>query len=84
MRVEMFGTAFTAQHSDARVTDQLVYKWSHSRAVIATVLVQEYEKLIETGWKPTRAEKFDGIILCDSSVVATKNSWKSASLKITF
>jgi hypothetical protein len=56
MRVEMLGTAFTAQHSDARVLDQLVYKWSHSRAVIATVLVQEYTKLIETGWKPTRAE----------------------------
>jgi hypothetical protein len=56
MRVEMLGTAFTAQHSDARVLDQLVYKWSHSRAVIATVLVQEYHKLVETGWKPTRAE----------------------------
>lgn len=32
MRVEMLGTAFTAQHSDSRVLDQLIYKWSHSRA----------------------------------------------------
>jgi hypothetical protein len=31
MRLEMLGTAFTAQHSDARVLDQLVYKWAHSR-----------------------------------------------------
>jgi hypothetical protein len=33
MRLEMLGTAFTAQHSDARVLDQLVYKWAHSRYV---------------------------------------------------
>jgi len=56
MRVEMLGTAFTAQHSDARVLDQLIYKWSHSRAVIAGVLAAEYVKLNESGWSPTRAE----------------------------
>ena len=56
MRVEMLGTAFTAQHSDARVLDQLVYKWSHSRAVIASVLKEEYAKLSETGWRISRAE----------------------------
>jgi hypothetical protein len=57
MRIEMLGTAFTAQHSDARVLDQLLYKWPHSRAVIANVLVEEYMKLIETcGWEPTRSE----------------------------
>jgi hypothetical protein len=33
MRVEILGTGFTAQHSDARVLDQLVYKWHHSRQV---------------------------------------------------
>jgi hypothetical protein len=33
MRLEMLGTDFTAQHSDARVLDQLVYKWAHSRYV---------------------------------------------------
>lgn len=32
MRVEMLGTAFTAQHSDSRVVDHLIYKWAHSRA----------------------------------------------------
>ena len=36
-RVELLGTAFTAQHSDCRVIDQLLYKWPHSRAVIAKV-----------------------------------------------
>mmetsp|Transcript_10337 Transcript_10337/g.15543 ORF Transcript_10337/g.15543 Transcript_10337/m.15543 type:complete len:421 (-) Transcript_10337:68-1330(-) len=56
MRVEMLGTAFTAQHSDARVLDQLIYKWSHSRAVIAEVLAEEVLKLIESGWSPNRGE----------------------------
>ena len=56
MRIEMLGTAFTAQHSDARVLDQLIYKWSHSRSVIAKVLAEEYAKLCESGWTLTRAE----------------------------
>ena len=56
MRLEMLGTAFTAQHSDARVIDQLIYKWSHSRAVIAKVLVEEYRKTISSGWCITRQE----------------------------
>lgn len=55
-RVEMLGTAFTAQHSDARVLDQLLYKWPHSRAVIADVLLEEWAKLLATGWVVTRAE----------------------------
>jgi hypothetical protein len=50
MRIEMLGTGFTAQHSDARVLNQLVYKWSHSRSVIAKVLSEEYAKLCESGW----------------------------------
>jgi hypothetical protein len=37
MRVEVLGTGFTAQHSDARVLDQLLYKWAHSRRVIGEV-----------------------------------------------
>lgn len=52
----MLGTGFTAQHSDARVLDQLLYKWPHSRAVIAKVLSNEYSKLKDTGWQPTREE----------------------------
>ena len=56
MRIEMLGTAFTAQHSDARVLDQLLYKWPHSRAVIAKVLAEEYTKLYVSGWTSTRGE----------------------------
>lgn len=56
MRIEMLGTAFTVQHSDARVVDQLLYKWPHSRAIIAQVLTLQLSKLIESGWEPTREE----------------------------
>ena len=56
MRIEMLGTAFTAQHSDSRVVDQLLYKWAHSRAVVAKVITKEYIKLSESGWIFTREE----------------------------
>lgn len=56
MRLEMLGTGFTCQHSDARVLDHLIYKWSHSRAVIAKVLTQEYHKLVASGWAVTRKD----------------------------
>lgn len=56
MRIEMLGTVCTLQHSDARVLDQLLYKWPHSRAVIASVMQEEYTKLTNSGWSPTRSE----------------------------
>jgi hypothetical protein len=37
-RLELLGLSFTPQHSDARVLEQLLYKWEHSRAVIGRVL----------------------------------------------
>jgi hypothetical protein len=56
MRLELLGTSFIPQHSDARVLDQLVYKWDHSRRLIASVLADKYADLIDTGWRVTHAE----------------------------
>ncbi|KAM3577219.1 hypothetical protein VYU27_000901 [Nannochloropsis oceanica] len=56
MRIEILGTGFTAQHSDARVLDQLLYKWTHSRRVIGEVLAEEYALVAKTGWKVTKGE----------------------------
>ena len=56
MRVELLGLSFTAQHSDARVLDQIVYKWKHSRQVLARVLTEKYADLVQAGWSPTTAE----------------------------
>ena len=56
MRVELLGLSFTPQHSDARVLEQIIYKWQHSRRVIAQVLVDKYTALAQTGWQITPAE----------------------------
>ena len=56
MRVELLGLSFTPQHSDARVVDQLVYKWRHSRKIIARVLAEKYTELGQSGWQTTPAE----------------------------
>lgn len=51
MRTELLGLSYIPQHSDARVLDQLMYKWAHSRAVIAKVLTDKYVDLAATGWQ---------------------------------
>lgn len=56
MRLELLGTSFTPQHSDARVLDQVIYKWEHSRQIIADALVQKYLDLASAGWWPTTSE----------------------------
>jgi len=55
-RIELLGTAFTCQHSDARVLDQLIYKWSHTRAIVAEVLADKAGALVAAGWRPTEDE----------------------------
>jgi hypothetical protein len=50
MRLELLGLSFIPQHSDARVLDQLLYKWDHSRRIIADVLFDKYRDLLATGW----------------------------------
>ena len=52
----MLGTGFTPQHSDARVLDQLLYKWPHSRSVLANVIQEEMKKLVLSGWTLTRQD----------------------------
>ena len=56
LRLELIGLSVTPQHSDARVLDQIVYKWHHSRLIIAEVLRDKYTALAQTGWQVSRAE----------------------------
>jgi hypothetical protein len=56
MRLELLGTSFVPQHSDARVLDQLIYKWDHSRRIIARVLADKYADLDDAGWKVGRKQ----------------------------
>jgi hypothetical protein len=50
MRIELLGTSMIPQHSDARVLDQLLYKWRHTRVVLAKVLTDKYADTLATGW----------------------------------
>ena len=50
MRMELLGLSFIPQHSDARVLDQLLYKWDHSRRILADVIADKYLDLQKTGW----------------------------------
>jgi hypothetical protein len=55
-RLEMLGPSFIAQHSDARVLEQLIYKWAHARQVIAESLCESYERLRVDGRLVSRTE----------------------------
>ncbi|HRI13998.1 MAG TPA: glucuronate isomerase [Verrucomicrobiota bacterium] len=56
MRLELLGTSFTPQHSDARVLDQLIYKWKHTRAELTRCLAAKYAGLEAASWPVTDAE----------------------------
>lgn len=55
-RLEMLGATFIAQHSDARVLDQLLYKWPVSRKVIAEALTETYSSLADAGRPVTEGD----------------------------
>src|SRR5690606_18400159 len=56
MRMELLGPTFIPQHSDARILEQLLYKWHHSREIIARVLGDKYADLATTGWRVSEQE----------------------------
>jgi len=49
-RLELLGTSMIPQHSDARVIDQVLYKWGHSKRIIGDVLAAKYGDLLASGW----------------------------------
>ena len=57
-RFELLGPSFIPQHSDARVLEQLIYKWQHARASIASVLCDTYIRLLDSG-RPVSTVEID-------------------------
>ena len=53
MRMELLGTSFIPQHSDARVLEQVIYKWEHSREVLGKVMAEKYAGLVAAGRRVT-------------------------------
>jgi hypothetical protein len=55
-RLELLGATTIPQHSDARILDQLIYKWQHSRRAISRALYESYSRLIADGYPLTRSQ----------------------------
>jgi hypothetical protein len=54
-RLEMLGTSFIPQHSDARILEQVIYKWRNTRRTMGPILTRSYEVLTEDG-RPVTVE----------------------------
>jgi hypothetical protein len=63
MRIELLGLSVTLQHSDARVLEQLVYKWEHSRQIIGEVMSKKFIDLSHSGW-PVNADEIKQSVAC--------------------
>jgi hypothetical protein len=55
-RIEMLGTSFIPQHSDARVLEQVIYKWNNTRRTMARLLADSYRLLSQDGRSVTRSD----------------------------
>lgn len=55
-RIEMLGTSFIPQHSDARVLEQVVYKWHNTRRTMSHIFANSYRLLAEDGRGVTRSD----------------------------
>ena len=55
-RIEMLGASFIPQHSDARVLEQVIYKWRNTRRTMAPILAATFQTLSDDGRPVTRAD----------------------------
>jgi hypothetical protein len=55
-RIEMLGTSFIPQHSDARVLEQVIYKWRNTRSIVSRILADHYHLLANDGRKVASEE----------------------------
>jgi len=55
-RIELLGTSFIPQHSDARVLEQVIYKWHNTRATMAPILANSYQLLLRDGGSISRED----------------------------
>jgi hypothetical protein len=60
-RIEMLGASFIPQHSDARILEQVIYKWRNTRRTLAPILAHVFELLAEDG-RPVTAAEIQGAI----------------------
>ncbi len=55
-RIELLGTSFIPQHSDARVLEQVIYKWRNTRLTLAPILTNAYRRIHNDGGGISRGD----------------------------
>jgi hypothetical protein len=55
-RLEMLGATFIPQHSDARVLEQVIYKWRNTRRTMAPIFTNTYRLMAEDGRPVTQGD----------------------------
>jgi len=55
-RIELLGTSFIPQHSDARVLEQVIYKWRNTRATLGPILAESYRMVCRDGGNVSRRD----------------------------
>jgi hypothetical protein len=60
-RIEMLGMTFIPQHSDARVLEQVLYKWRNTRRTLAPILANTYRLMAEDGRAVKREDIREGV-----------------------
>jgi len=53
-RIEMLGASFIPQHSDARILEQLIYKWRNTRRTLTPILSHTFRLALADGYPVTR------------------------------
>ena len=56
MRFDLLGFDQILQHSDARVHEQIIYKWKHFQEILVAELLERYNFLIDSGWNPSEKD----------------------------
>jgi hypothetical protein len=52
----MLGTSFIAQHSEARVLEQVIYRWRNTRRTMKRIISDAYRLLSQDGREVTRSD----------------------------
>jgi hypothetical protein len=53
MRMNLLGTSFVPQHSDARVLEHLIYKWKHTNKIFIDILFDYFKSLMDNNYNLT-------------------------------
>ena len=69
VKISLLGYNFIAQHSDARVFEHLIYKWSDFKDNLAEVMFEKYKKLQDAGYdlNTSQVQKDMNLLLNENS-----------------